>query len=151
MPSSDKPVQQPMLRIKNFHPWRALLAFAILAGGTAMTIIGGDWDLTLIMAVAFVLVAVDLLRRAEWRGRSLVGHVGSPSTFEEGWRALPRDLFTLTLIIVANLVSMLVLALILGTSPTWFIGVGLAVVISSSASIMLIREIRRRSKSDETT
>ena len=151
MPSSDKPAQQPLLRIKNFHPWRTLLAFAILAGGTALTIAGGSWDLTLIMAVGFVLVAVDLLRRAEWRGRSLVGNFGSPSAFEEGWRAVPRDLFTLTFIIVANVVNMLVLALIIGTSPTWFIGVGLAVVISMAASIMLIREIRRRSRSDEAT
>ena len=79
-----------------------------------------------------------------------MGHLGDPSTFAEGWRALPRDLLSLVLIIILNIINALVLGLIIGTSPTWFISVGLAGVISMAASIMLIRELRRRSKSDDT-
>ena len=143
MSSFDKPNHQPRLRIRDFRRGRELSALAILAGITAWVVAAGQWDLVLVSIATGAFIVANVIRRAEWNGRPIVQAMAGPSAFED-WRALPRDLFALTFIIVANVANMIVLALIIGTSPIWFIGVGLAVVISLSASIMLIREIRRR-------
>ena len=142
---------QPRLRIRGATPGRVLLGFTLLAAVVAMSIAAGLWRLTALLAVVFVLITADVLRRSEWNGRPVIRALAGLSTFEEGWRAVPRDLFALTSIIVASLVNALIFGLIFGSSPTRLIVVGWSVVISIVASVMLIREIRRRSKSDDTT
>ena len=128
-----------------------MLGFAILAAVVAMSIAAGLWRLTALSGVIFVYITADVVRRSEWNGRPIIRALAGLSTFEEGWRAIPRDLFALTSIIVASLVNALIFGLIFGSSPTWLIVVGWSVVVSIVASIMLVREIRRRSKSDDTT
>jgi len=143
-------LDQPRLRIRGASPRRVLLAFTILAGVVALSIAAGLWRFTALSGVVFVHVTADVIRRSEWNGRPIIRALAGLSTFEEGWRAVPRDLFALTSIIVASLANALVFGLIFDASPTWLIVVGWSVAISIVASIMLIREIRRRSKSDDT-
>ena len=141
---------QPRLRIRGASPRRVLLGFTLFVGTVAWSVAAGLWQFTALSGVVFVHVTADVIRRSEWNGRPIIRALAGLSTFEEGWRAVPRDLFALASIIVASLVNALIFGLIFGSSPTRLIVVGLSVVISIVASVMLIREIRRRSKADDT-
>lgn len=149
MSKSERPTNEPRFRIRDFRRGRELSALALLAVATVWAIAVGLWAFVPVLLGLAAFQVANIIRRSEWNGRPIVNAMTGPSTFEEGWRVAPRDILTLTFIIVASLVNALVLGLTLRPSPIWFISVGLAVVISIVASIMLIRELRRRSKSDE--
>lgn len=131
------------LRIRDFSLARELFQFALVGAVVALGVARGFWDLVALAFVAFAFVLSNIARRVEWSGRSLSPRAVGPSVLHEGLRALPRDILTLSLIVVVFPASAIAVVVLYGDLGAW-IGMGVALLTTFAASIALGLEIRRR-------
>ena len=144
MDEATECTREPRLRIKGFRPWRDASVLAALVALFVLGIAAGYWDYVVTGFFLSLFLGAKFASRVEWRGRSLLSSLG-PSVFEQGWRALPRDVLVLTIIAVSFPASAITYLLLQENLVAW-IALGNSIAVSIAALIALALELRRRSR-----
>ena len=144
MSHSSTRTPPPLVRVKDFRPWREAAQWSAIAGVFAISIANGFWDGLALGTLVLVIALGKLAKRIEWRGSALLpAPLAEPA--DQGWFGPTRDPLMLILIIVALPVTSLTVAIVYNSVAAW-IGAGIGTVVTVWASISLLLEIRRRQR-----
>ena len=124
------------IAIRDFNFGRDALPLIFCSGAIAITAIGGIWDGLIPSVGLFILLASNVARRIEWRGRGLPAALSGKSVFRYGIRALPDDVVTLTIAVIAIPAGNIATVILFGTVWAWA-GLAFGIPIALFALIRL--------------